>query len=372
LSPEGGFYAALDADSEGVEGKYYCWSMEEIQELIDPEDLPWIKSLYSIKEEGNWENGSNILFQTKPYEQVAEEHGLELTGFFEKLSHLKARLLEKREKRVRPGLDDKCLCGWNAWAISGLVQAYRAIQDPLALELAEQAAGFIKEKMTVEGILYRSFKAGSSYTPAFLEDYAAVIQAYIELYQATFEYAWLEEAKRLLGVVNERFWDEGEGLYFYNDPGAEKLIADKKEIFDNVIPSSNALMAKNLHNLGLYFYEDDWVGRAQKMLDLVKKLVLQEPGFMSQWANVLLFQLISTAEVAVVGEKAKEKSEELLKNYHPNILIAAGREGELSPPLLAGKKAADSAGTIYVCYNKSCRRPVNTSGEAISQLPSWD
>ncbi len=372
VSPEGGFYAALDADSEGEEGKFYCWTMSEIRDLVDPEDLPWFNSLYSLKEEGNWEHGNNILFQTKSYEKVAEAHGLELPVFLGKLSKLKVRLLEKREERVRPGLDDKLISGWNAWAIVGLVQAYRAVQDPLALELAEKGAQFIKDSMTNGGVLYRNFKEGKAYTPAFLEDYAAVIQAYVELYQVKFENAWLVEARLLLEAVNDRFWDEGEGLYYYNDPGAEKLIADKKELFDNVIPSSNALMAKNLHVLGLYFYEDGWVGRAEKMLGLVKKLVLQEPGFMSQWANVLLFQLVSTAEIAVVGEKARDKAIELLKNYHPNILIAAGKEGESSPPLLEGKQAEDLEGTFYVCYNKSCRRPVNALDEAISQLPTWD
>ncbi len=372
-SPEGGFYAALDADSEGVEGKFYCWTFDEIKEQLDLEDMPWFTSLYSLKEEGNWEHGNNILFQTKSYEQVAEEHGLDVEAFMKKLTETKGKLLKKRGERVRPGLDDKRISGWNSWAIIGLIQAYRAVQEPLALELAKKAATFLKQKMNIDGILYRNFKDGMAYTPAFLEDYAAVIQAYVELYQVEFESEWLEEARSLMEVVNERFWDETEGLYFYNDPGAEKLIADKKELFDNVIPSSNALMAKNLHTLGLYFHEEDWVGRAHKMLALVKKLVTQEPGFMSQWANVLLFQLISTAEVAIVGEEPSEVARELLRNYHPNLLVAAGGEGDAFPPLLEGKTTGENGeSTIYVCYNKSCRRPVNTLEEAVSQLPSWD
>ncbi|WP_114749981.1 thioredoxin domain-containing protein [Pleomorphovibrio marinus] len=371
-SPDGGFYAALDADSEGEEGKYYCWTYEELKSFVGEENMAWFQDLYSLKVDGNWENGVNILFQTKSYEKVAKDHGLEEGELKEKLSQVKAVLLEQRSKRVSPGLDDKQLSGWNAWAIIGLVQAYRAVGDRVAYELALQATQFLTQKMMGNDILYRSYKSGKAYTPAFLEDYAAVIQALIEIYQVDFDFKWLETAKTLMTHVNEHFWDEKEGLYFYNDPKAEKLIADKKEIFDNVIPSSNALMAKNLHLLGSYFQEDKWVQRSKKMLGLVSKLVMQEPGFMSQWANVLLSQMIPTAEIAVVGEHAKDAAGQLLSRYHPNIILSAGGKGEEHPPLLSGKELIDEATTFYVCYNRSCRRPVTKLEEAISQLPTWD
>lgn len=255
LQEEGGFYAALDADSEGEEGKFYTWTHDELESMLDDEDA-WFYECFNISEKGNWEKGVNILFQTHTYEEIAHKHGLEEEQLAQNLNEVKERLLKIRNLRTPPGLDDKVIAGWNGLTISGLAQAYWATANPLAKSLAIQNGTFILDHMLKGEQLYRSYKNGEAYTPAFLEDYAAIIQGFIHLYQLTSEPRWLLVAKRLTAFVLEHFFDEDDGLFYFNNPDSETLIANKKEIFDNVIPSSNALMATNLHQLGRYFYED--------------------------------------------------------------------------------------------------------------------
>src|SRR5690606_36213531 len=196
LQEEGGFFCALDADSEGKEGKFYVWTEAELEELMS-EDLGWFSELYNIKGEGNWEDGSNILFQTKQYEEIAGRYGLQIETFNAKLEEIKSKLLTIRTKRARPGLDDKVISGWNGLTITGLCQAYLATSDPKTLELALRNGEFLLAKMIEDTQLFRSYKNGTAYTPAFLEDYAAVVQAFIQLYQLQFDRKWLDSAKKL-------------------------------------------------------------------------------------------------------------------------------------------------------------------------------
>jgi uncharacterized protein YyaL (SSP411 family) len=225
--------------------------------------------------------------------------------------------------------------------------------------------------MVKAGVLYRSYKDGQAYTPGFLEDYAAVIRGYIALYQATVEEDWLLRAKQLTDVVLDQFYDEADGFFFFNNPTAEKLIANKKELFDNVIPASNSIMARNLRDLGLYFYEDEYAAIADHMLASVKKLILTEPGFLCNWASLMLQTLVPKAEVAIVGNGAAMKGKELLASYRPNMVLACSNSPTKTVPLLEGK-TADSNGNalIYVCFNRACQRPVAAVADAIAQFPT--
>lgn len=370
LQSEGGFFAAQDADSEGVEGKFYTWKYEEFEAILG-EDLSWFKKLYNLKYQGNWEDGVNILFQTEPYADLAAEIGLSEKAYRERLQQIKTKLLTVRNRRIYPGLDDKVLSGWNGFAIAGLAQVFLATGSEKALSLAKRNGKFLWEKMFKGQVLYRSYKDGQAYTPAFLEDYAAVIRGYISLYQATFESDWLLKAKELTDLVLEQFYDEGDGFFFFNNPKAEKLIANKKELFDNVIPASNSVMARNLQDLGLYFYQEEYQAIAEHMLASVKRLILTEPGFLCNWASLMLHTLVPKAEVAVVGTGAIEKGKALLSSYQPNMVLACSETPTNIVPLLEGK-SADSEGNalIYVCFNRVCQRPVAAVADALAQFPT--
>jgi uncharacterized protein YyaL (SSP411 family) len=370
LQEEGGFYSALDADSEGVEGKFYTWSQEELERLIS-EDAGWFADLYNIESEGNWEDRVNILFQTKSYEEVSQKYAFQLDDFKQHLTSLKKKLYQIRAKRIPPGLDDKVISGWNGLALSGLVQTYLATKDPKILNLAVRNGEFLISKMIQEDVLYRSYKNGKAYTPAFLEDYAAVIQAFIQLYQVSFDQKWLTEAKKLTDYTLLHFFDKEDGYFYFNNPDAEKLIANKKELFDNVIPASNSMMARNLHQLGILFYDDRYKELAANMLDAIKQLLAADVGYLANWANLYLDSLVPTAEIAVIGHGAKTKALALRQIYHPNTLIAAAEDETDKLPLLQKKTAhATGEALIYVCFDKVCQKPVLTIDEAIQQFPT--
>ncbi|PRY84883.1 hypothetical protein CLW00_11642 [Mongoliibacter ruber] len=369
LQEEGGFYAAQDADSEGVEGKFYTWTYEELENIAG-EDLSWLSKIYNLKYQGNWEEGVNILFQTKSYEELAATEGLSKEAYIERLNRLKSNLLEVRNKRIYPGLDDKILSGWNGLMISGLVSAYLSESSAEALPLALRNGSFIFDNMFLEGQLYRSYKNGQAYTPAFLEDYAALIRACIDLYQATFDKLWLDRAKTLADTVIDQFYDEKDGFFFFNNPQAEKLIANKKELFDNVIPASNSIMARNLQDLSLFFYEDSFAEISNKMLGAIRKLIVRDPGFLCNWASLYLTSLVPKAEIAIVGKGAYEKAKILQKLLPTGVVVAASEDVTENPPLLSQKHGdKDGNALIYVCFNKACQRPVTDVAEAIKQIP---
>ena len=370
LQEEGGFYAALDADSEGEEGKFYTWTQTELDEILG-EEAEWFAELYNIKKRGNWEDEVNILFQTQHYEEISKKFNLEEEEFKDKLKNVKIKLYKIRGTRVRPGLDDKVISGWNGLAISGLTQAFLATGETKILDLAVNNGNFLLSHMIQKDLLYRSYKNGKAYTPAFLEDYAAVIQAFIHLYQVTFDQKWIREAKKLTDISLNQFFDKEDGFFYFNDPDAEKLIANKKELFDNVIPASNSMMARNLHHLGIFFYEDHYQNISRNMLGTIKNLLSADVGFLTNWANLYLELLVPTAEVAVVGNHSKEKALLLQEKYCPNSILAATDFDTEYLPLLQ-KKTADSAGNalIYVCFNKACQKPVLTVEEAIVQFPT--
>ena len=235
-SSEGGFYSALDADSEGVEGKFYVWTKHEIDEILGEKSEEFCR-VYQIDSNGNWEHGVNILWKNEPI-------------LNSQLSESIQKLMAKRAERIRPGLDDKILCSWNGLMLNGLVDAYRTFGEEKFLNLALKNARFVKDNFLKNDFLSHSYKNGHTKIQGFLEDYASVIDAYTNLYQATFEENWLHLAEKLTLYVCQNFYDEKEQLFYFTDKSAEELIARKKEIFDNVIPSSNSMMARNLYTLG--------------------------------------------------------------------------------------------------------------------------
>ncbi|MDX2189194.1 MAG: thioredoxin domain-containing protein [Bacteroidota bacterium] len=247
-SHEGAFYSALDADSEGVEGKYYVWTNSEFNELLK-EDYEFASDFYGIEAKGNWEHDFNILFCQKTLEEYCQENELSFDLYEIILKEIKNKLRFARNQRIKPGLDDKTLASWNGLMMNGLIDAYRAFDEENFLQMAIKNGNFIIQKMKNGSGLWHTFKDGKASIMGFLEDYAFVIQAFINLYEATFDEHWLVQAKLLMDYVLENFIDTEEIFLFFTDKNAEKLIARKKEIYDNVIPSSNSTMAINLWQL---------------------------------------------------------------------------------------------------------------------------
>jgi uncharacterized protein YyaL (SSP411 family) len=364
-NPEGGFYSSLDADSEGVEGKFYVWTREELQAILGPEE-PVAAAYYNCTGVGNWEHGNNILHRRQSDADFAQAHGLEPHVLTKLIHGWQQKLLAARTKRVRPGLDDKVLTGWNALMLSGLVAAYRAFGDAELLELALRNAEFLQQNLRYSPRLYRTWKNGRATINGFLEDYALVIEAYISLYEATFVESWLREAEGLTAYVLDNFFDPAEQQFFYTDASAEPLIARKKELFDNVIPGSNSVMANNLLRLGRHLENADYQALAATMLGQVQSLVTKEPQHLTNWASLYVALLRPGAEVAISGPQAEAFRRELSQHFLPNEVLAGALTNN-SLPLLEGR-GNEAKTTIYVCRNRACQLPVHSVAEALGQL----
>ncbi|MEK6781564.1 MAG: thioredoxin domain-containing protein [Bacteroidota bacterium] len=351
--PNGGFYSALDADSEGVEGKFYTWSYEELNEVLGAETLV-VQDYYQATVDGNWEHRRNIL------------HRINDSMPSEKVSEAREKLLHVRKSRIRPGLDDKILTGWNAMMVQGLIDAYKVFADNRFLTFAINAIGFLEAHLILEGKVYRAFKNKHSQTEGFLEDYAFLIQAYTSLYQVTFNEEWLTKAEHWSSYVLEHFHDEVEGYFQFSSKAAEQLIANKKEIFDNVIPSSNSVMTRNLLHLGILLDKPDWKKMAMDMSARLASITASEPGHMSNWG--ILFSEITQglAEVVIIGNEAEERRKEFHSHYQP-FALTLGTATKSNLALLHGREVKENT-MMYVCFNKSCKLPVVTVKEAINQL----
>ncbi len=369
MSPEGGFYSALDADSEGEEGKFYVWTQPEIEAILET-DAALVIDYYGITQAGNWEHGYNILHTTLRPEIFAQQKNIPAHVWQQTLTNAHQKLLQARSQRIRPGLDDKILCSWNALMLRGLVDAYRVFGEPRFLELALKNAHFLKQSMTHGAQLWHTYKNGKASLTGFLEDYAFVIDAYLALYQAHTDDQWIAEAVSLNTYVMENFFDPQEDLFFFTDQMGEKLLVRKKELFDNVIPASNSAMAKNLYLLGLLTNNPNHTQLASRMLGKVTKLIRKDVQYLSNWACLLTAYVQPTAEIVIVGPEAESFQQALEQTYYPNKIVL-GVPHEITSshvPLLNHRPAVQGKTTIYVCYGYTCQLPVHSVAEARMQL----
>jgi len=362
---EGAFYSALDADSEGTEGRFYTWTQEELQELCGDE-IPLISAFYNTTLAGNWEEGRNILHRKLSDKELAKLFGISLDELQEKISKFKSAALKFREGRIRPGLDDKILTSWNAIMLRGLIDAYRAFGDQKFLDMALKNAHFIRSKLKNASTLFRTYKDGKAKLDAYLEDYAITIDAFTALYQVTFDEDWLNQADELAQHTIAHFFDNQENLFFYTSDESEQLVARKKEIFDNVIPASNSIMANNLFVLGKILDNEEYLKISGKMLSKVMEMVSKDVNYLSNWAILMTYQVKPFSEVVISGSKLKEFSDELNKHFLPNKVVL-GTESKSDLPLLKGRNAKEKT-LIYVCYNKTCQLPVESVEEALEQV----
>ncbi|RFS13511.1 thioredoxin domain-containing protein [Emticicia sp. C21] len=364
-SEEKGFYSALDADSEGEEGKFYIWSKKEIDYILAEQSKEFCEA-FNITKEGNWEHGNNILHLEERLWAVDNN----------KWDKMFSLLLEQRNTRVRPGLDDKILCSWNGLMLKGLIDAYRYINEPQFLRLALENANFLKEKMSVKVLteegkegrgLWHNYKNGKATLIAYLEDYASVIDAYTALYQVTFDEQWLKEAEMLADYTIANFYDAEDEFFYFTDSQGEQLIARKKELFDNVVPASNSIMASNLYNLGLILDRADFIEISKNMLGKMKKLVLTETQWLTNWATLATQFAKPTAEVAIVGNDLQNVRAILDETYAPNkVYVGTAQSSDL--PLLQNRSARNAETMIYVCYDKTCQLPTSDISKALELM----
>ncbi|WP_286747296.1 thioredoxin domain-containing protein [Roseivirga sp. UBA1976] len=366
-SEEGGFYAALDADSEGEEGKFYLWTIEEFYDLLQI-DAELMIDYYNLTA-GNWEPGKNIPFRAASDEDFAKTHGLDIDELKDIVRIANRKLLNARNERVKPGLDDKILSGWNGLMLSGLCDAYATFGEEKFLLLALKSAKFIEQKMMDDSKrLFRNYKNGKAGINGYLEDYAAVIEGMAKLYQVSFDEHWLMLANTLTSITLSEFYDEKEGLFFYTSNKAEELIARKKEIFDNVIPSSNALMATNLKTLGHLLSHEEYTEAARDMVDRMNRVLMLAPQDLAQWATLYALHTYPTAEVVMVTNNLAQV-QALHQQYEPNKVIAGKKPQATSGlALLKGREMINSATTYFVCYNKTCQLPVNNVEDVFAQM----
>ncbi|HEX8656350.1 MAG TPA: thioredoxin domain-containing protein [Hymenobacter sp.] len=356
-SADGGFYSSLDADSEGEEGKFYVFTKQELRAILGDEE-PLFSDYYNCTELGNWEHGRNILHRRQTDEAFAAAHELAPGVVPTLVAGWKQKIMAVRATRIRPGLDDKILTGWNALMLQGLTDAYRAFAEPEFLVVAERNARFILINLREGPRLYRTCKDGRASISGFLEDYALVIQAYISLYEVSFAETWLREAETLTEYVLSNFFDPTETQFFYTDSSAEPLIARKKELFDNVIPASNSVMAHNLRRLGRHLENTRYVDLAAAMLAQVRHLVVKEPQHLANWAALYAALLRPGPEVAIIGPEAEDFRAELNRSFLFDAVIAGTEEHSELPLLKLFKPASERRTAVHVCRNQACLAPV--------------
>jgi uncharacterized protein len=368
-SPEGGFYSALDADSEGIEGKFYVWTKPELQELLkDKSNI--FSDYYNINERGFWEHDNYILLRHDDDDVIAERNKLSLTELKEIILSCKKNLLAVREKRIRPGLDNKILTSWNALMLKGYIDAYNAFGEEKFLSAAKKNAAYLLKYASHNDVM--SHLCGSVPTSenkgklGFLEDYSFSIEAFIALYQATNEESYLLKAKELLEYCIKHFRDNSSGMFFFTSDEDKALITRKMELSDNVIPASNSSIAKSLFILGHYFENEEYISMSRAMLNNVLEEFENYGAGYSNWGMLLLYFTQPFYEVAIVGKSVDEKYIDFQKHYLPNVIFA-GSAAQSSLPLLKNR-FVEGQTNIYVCSNKTCLEPVKETDEAIRQI----
>ncbi|UOE46769.1 thioredoxin domain-containing protein [Mucilaginibacter sp. SMC90] len=367
MSPEYGFYSALDADSEGKEGKFYIFTKSEIAEILgDEAELFCI--YYNITEDGNWEEEeSNVLFRKDSDHELAQKLGIAVNELSAKIGASKQKVFEARARRVRPGLDNKILASWNGLMLKGLADAYRAFNKPEYLELALNNAGFILNNLLGQnGRLSRVYSAISSQgnPVAFLDDYANIIDGLIALYEVTFNEDWLLQARKLANTALAHYYDETKGIFFFTADDDEQLIARKSEIMDGVIPASNSVMARVLKKLGLLFDNEEYTEVSAQLLRNVMPQLPKYGSAYSNWVMLLLDEVFGVNEIAITGTGAEDFRKEMENNYIPNKIMLGGNAGSL--PLLQDKFGVSTQ--IFICKDKTCGLPANNPADALNEV----
>ena len=370
LTPEFGFYSALDADSLNAnnhleEGAFYVWTKQELHYLLK-NDFDLFSQIFNINEFGYWENENYVLIQNETLEVIAKLNKIEISFLETKKKSWEKLLHSERIKRNKPKLDDKCLCSWNALMLKAYIDVYKALQEERYLEIALKNADFISSKFLSEnGNLYHNYKNSTTTINGYLEDYCFVIEAFIGLYQVTLDENWLQTAKQLTDFCFDNFYDENTQFFRFTSTKDDALITTHFEIEDNVIPASNSVMANNLVLLSVYYGNLYYEKIAQKMLHHVLPNI-DYPSAFSNWLNVFLHFSDQNKELAICGSEALKNSNEINARYLPNIIIAGTTKNSELPFLK--NRFERNKNLFYVCENKTCNLPVNNLESVLKAL----
>ena len=377
-SPEGAFYSTQDADSEGEEGRFYVWGPDEIDALLGPEDGALFRLYYDVTSAGNFE-GHSILHVERDAAEVARDAGVQVERLERVLARGRALLYEARAKREWPARDEKVLTSWNAMMLRSFAEAAFAFDEPRYLEAATTNATFLLSELRRDGRLLRTWKAGgAAKIDAFLEDHALLVDALVSLYQATFEPAWLAEARATADATLERFWEPEETLFYDAAADAERLVVRPRDVNDTATPSGTSAAAVALLRLAALTGEDRYRAVAVETLESLATLLAEIPQAFGELLSALDWQLAGAREVVVAGAPAGEDTQALLnvlrERWLPNAVWAL-RDASLpeeaaaaATPLLAGRAPVDGRAAAYVCERFTCRRPVTGAAELEAEL----
>jgi uncharacterized protein len=364
-SPEGAFYSALDADSEGVEGKFYIWSHKELITLLG-NDEPLFRVYYSIEAHGNWEHGANILYKTKTDAELESLTGKKIADIEATIRHCNSILLAERTRRIRPGLDDKIITSWNALMIKGFADAYSVFGDTQFLYKATTCADFLINTLLVHHQLYRIYKNGKVSIPGFADDYALLCEALMRVYEVSGNEHYLRIASSLLESAIAHFYNEETALFYFTSNEGAQLITRKTDMQDDVIPSANSTFAKCLYKLGFYMDKPEYHVMAKKMVKAVQSKFAVYTSSYSNWMQVLGWMEHGFYQVIITGKNTHETYRQCVAAYVPNaIIIQLNAPSTL--PLLADKTIGDEI-AIYVCTDHTCSLPVTTAAAALQQV----
>lgn len=366
MHESGAFYSALDADSEGEEGKYYVWTDKEIASLAN-DNYPVIADYFNVNQRGKWEHGNFILLRHDSDEHIAKKHNISLEALHSVVNDFIAVALDARSKRTRPGLDDKSLTSWNALATKGLCEAFSATQNKDWIDMASQNLDFLTNtQMDRTGRLWHSYKHGKSTINGYLEDYAHVIYALLTYYETTFDKTALDKANLLVTYVDQHFDKNQKGLYYFKSKEDDALVVKKTEVTDNVIPASNSIMATCLFKLSLLMMDESMNDKSKAMLAQVEHNFNDYPSGYSQWMLLHQYHSFPYFEVAIVGKDCLQKLEALQNQYIPNAVIC-GSEKDSNIPVLDGKVVDDKT-LYYACKRGACQLPVEDTDAVLNQL----
>ena len=364
----GGYYSSLDADSKTdtnvlEEGAFYVWTKEELKKVLK-EKFTLFSDYYNINEYGYWEDDKYVLIRNKKDVDIATKYNISEDELMQLIQSCKSELIKIRKKRIKPRLDDKILSSWNGLMIKGFADSYKAFNEPDFLDAAVKNGEFIvKNLLQKDGQLLRNYKNNKGYINGYLEDYSAVISGFIALHEITLDDKWLKYSKKITDYVYNHFYNEETKMFYFTSDLDEKLLSRTVNFRDNVIPSSNSMMANNLFLLSHYFDNEYYLETAKSMLNNISPEFDSYPDGFSNWLDLMLKLSDSFYEVAIVGENALIKATEINKNFKPNKLII-GSLNESDLPLLKNRYI-DGDTFIYVCVKKACRLPVKTTQEAL-------
>ena len=355
VSPDDGFFSAYDADSEGVEGKFYTWTRTEIESIIG-EGAETFCKYYQVTEEGNWEE-TNILWSLQPLETFCQENNLNFTETEKQFAVARQKLLEVRSGRIKPLLDDKILLSWNALMITACCKAYAAIGNESYLQMAETAAAFIESKMKDDAGYYHNYKERAT-NPAFLDDLAFYVQALIHLQEVTANQQYLLTAKSILADIQERFAEPDSPFFYYTAIEQPDVVVRKKEWYDGATPSGNSVMAENLSYLSIVFDKPEWKQQARNMIEQLASAIIKYPTSFANAGLAMQLLVAGRYEVSINGETAGAALQQLLGHYWPDKIVQTQQSLDESFPLFQNRWPQEGKCEIFLCKNQMCQLPV--------------